>query len=215
MVHHCSFCPTSHFLLYSQTFRFKSLLFILVVLEYNTMKIGNTTQMTIAQEHTYVFNIDTRDAYKTYSSFVFQAHTTKSSVTLMNISRDCTEERECVTFGSHIGMVQLLEFPVVHVLFNFSVDYLCAPQNCSNETQDMLVVVVGIPLYGEQHHYYIWGIVNMIEIDFVGYQNQQKDLYTLEIYTQRTTNSHILTQTHKRKNINDLLGFSFGFVPPI
>ena len=116
-------------------------------LEYYNVNIGYVQQMTIEEQHTYVFNIDaTPSSNQNYSSFVFQAHAEKAPVTMMNISKACHVDRECTTSGLHIGMVQLLSYPVNYT-FNFSVDYFCS--NCSNHTQELLVAVIGVPVYGK------------------------------------------------------------------
>ena len=105
-------------------------------------------EMTVKEELIYVFSVNAKDAYIEYSSFVFQVHTIKWNVSLTNMSTDCAPARGCSTYGSHIGMVQLLSVRQ-HRPFKFSVDHKCSPGNCSNGTQNILVAVVGIPVYSE------------------------------------------------------------------
>ncbi len=133
---------------------FKVLLFcnmcICTALEYKNVNIGYIQQITAQEQHTYVFNVDATNtsggSKHPNSAFVFQVHAEKAAVTLMNISKGCSpQNRECFTVGLHMGMVQLLPSSP-RTTYNFSVDYWCS--NCSNNTQELLVAVVGIPVNG-------------------------------------------------------------------
>lgn len=80
----------------------------------------------------------------TYSSFVFQVHSDEHKVTLTNTSASCTSTRECVTTGTHVGLVHVLSNPSRAA--NFSVQYICDKNSSgSSQQQPALIALVGIP----------------------------------------------------------------------